>query len=176
MRFRFEHEVWAGRESVFAFFENPKRLEWLHDGWSRTRVLRCEEQVRTGAETWVEVMLGGFVPVVMGFRHMLFESPVCFGEEAIHGPFSRFVHVHEFESREGGTVVRDLLEVCLPWYYGGERAVEKVVGPVLRGMFGHRAQALRRFVEEGRIACLGKTNVERPTLSVQLRTVEGEGK
>src|SRR5689334_18630179 len=95
----FEHIVPVSRDSVFRFFQNPARLELLHAGWSKVRLLHHENQVRIGAETWVEVTVAGFIPMVLGFRHTLFEPPVRFGEEAIHSPFSRFTHIHEFIAR-----------------------------------------------------------------------------
>lgn len=108
MHFCFEHVVPASRDSVFRFFQNPAGLDLLHAGWSRVRLLHHENQVRVDAETWVEVTVAGLIPMVLGFRHMLFEPPFRFGEEAIHGPFTRFAHVHEFIARDGTTVVRDL--------------------------------------------------------------------
>lgn len=96
MRLCFEHRVPLARAAVFAFFENPERLELLHTGRPKLRLLHCETQVRLGAEVWIEATVAGFVPMVLGFRHVVFEPPYRFGEQAVHGPFSRFIHIHEF--------------------------------------------------------------------------------
>lgn len=152
MRFCFEHTVPLARDKVFAFFEDPERLELLHAGWSKVRLLHCETQVRVGAEAWMEVSVAGLIPMVLGFRHILVEPPVRFGEQLIHGPFSRFIHIHEFASESGKTVVRDFLEICLPWHYGGHYVMERAVGPAIRQMFRNRANALRRLVDEGTVA------------------------
>lgn len=77
MRFCFEHLVPASRDSVFRFFQNPARLDLLHAGWSKVRLLHHENQVRVGAETWVEVTVAGLIPIVLGFRHTLFEFPAA---------------------------------------------------------------------------------------------------
>ena len=155
MRFRFEQSVPVSRETVFGFFENPQRIALLHEGWSRIRLLRCENQIRVGAELWVEVTLAGFIPMVLGFQHFLFEPPNRFGEKAIHGPFSRFVHIHDFVIKDGETVVRDLLEVRLPGYYGGAAGMKHIIAPGLSRMFYGRAQALDRLVRSGALACYG---------------------
>ena len=152
MHFSFEHTVPLLRETVFAFFENPERLKLLHAGWPRIRLLHHETQVRVGTETWVEVTVAGFVPMVLGFRHILFEPPIRFGEAAIHGPFSRFIHIHEFGPRNGKTVVRDLLEVCLPWHYGGEILMKRSVAPAITRMFHNRAEAMTRLACDGTVA------------------------
>ena len=151
MHFCFENTVALRRENVFAFFENPERIEMLHAG-ERLRLLHCETQVCVGGETWVEVMVARVLPLVLGFRHVMFEPNVQFAEIAIHGPFSRFLHAHEFESRAGGTLVRDRLEISLPWYYGGEMAVKLLVAPEVTRMFRHRAKALYDQAQNGAIA------------------------
>ena len=161
MRFCFEHTVPVSSEKVFGFFENPQRLEVLHAGWSSIRLLHHESQVRVGVETWMEAPIWG-IPVVLGFRHMLFEPPVRFGEEAIHGPFSRFMHIHEFIAHDGNTVVRDVLEICLPLHYGGQAAMRHVVAPIVRRMFHNRAEALVRLARNGSLA-KGAGRLVRPT-------------
>jgi ligand-binding SRPBCC domain-containing protein len=152
MRFCFECPVTLARETVFAFFENPEGLKLLHEGFSKIRLLHYERQVRVGAETWIELSVAGFVPVVMGFRHMLFEPPFAFGEQIIHGPFSRFVHIHEFDVQDRRTVVRDMIEVCLPWRYGGEIMTKRVVAPLIRRVFHNRAEAMAQLECNGSIS------------------------
>src|SRR5262245_27033033 len=154
MRFCFAHTVPVRREQVFAFFEDPSRLEVLHSGWSRIRLLHHHNQVQVGNETWVEAMIAGFIPVVLGFRHTLFDPPLRFGEESIHGPFSRFIHIHEFIAGEGNTVVRDVLDVCLPWHYGGEAVMRRGMAPTIRRMFHKRAEALLRLIDDGSLTRL----------------------
>src|SRR5512133_1365268 len=144
MHFSYEQIVPVARERVFGFFEHPQRLELLHAGCSRIRLLHHETQVRVGAETWVEVTVAGFIPIVMGFRHTLFEAPIRFGEEAIHGPFSTFTHLHEFMAQGENTAVRDVLDLRLPWQYGGEAAMRHSVASTIRRMFQGRAEALIR--------------------------------
>lgn len=151
MRFLFEHLVPLDRGSVFEFFQNPARLALLHAGWSRLRLLHHQAHVHVGAQTWVEVPFAGFIPLVLGFRHALFEPPVRFSEEAIHGPFSCFSHTHEFIDHGSNTLVRDILELRLPWYYGGNTAIRYAVAPVVRKMFHHRAQALLRLITNGTV-------------------------
>jgi len=149
MHFCFETLVPVSHDSAFRFFQNPSQLELLHARSPRVRLLHHENQVRIGAETWVEVTVAGCIPLVLGFRHTLFEPPCRFGEEAIHGPFSKFTHVHEFIDRDGITMVRDLLEVCWPWYYGGKAVLRYGVAPAIRRMFQHRAAVLIDLANNG---------------------------
>jgi ligand-binding SRPBCC domain-containing protein len=112
-------------------------------------VLRHEGRLRVGGETWVEQTIAGFVPVVLGFRHTVLEAPLRFGEELIHGPFSSFQHLHEFEENSGKTLVRDLLDVEWPWQFGGNLALKRMVRPSIRRMFQGRAEAMERLAQDG---------------------------
>jgi ligand-binding SRPBCC domain-containing protein len=161
MKFCFENRVPSPREAVFAFHQNPARLELLHAGWSETRVLAHAGNIHLGAETWIETTISNFLPLVLGFRHTLFEPPFRFGEEEIHGPFSRFAHEHQFESLGSSTIVRDLLTISLPWYYGGEFVMKWLVAPGIRRMFQNRAHALSRLIADGTLnRCLSKPDEE----------------
>ena len=149
MQFIFEKIVPVQRKILFQFHSCPERLEVLHDGWSRTRLLKHEKRVRVGGETWVEQTIAGVLPVILGFRHIMFEPPSRFGEELIHGPFSKFHHIHEFEERKSETMVRDLVDVEWPWQYGGAVAMRLCVERGIRKMFEARGEAMMRLAQEG---------------------------
>lgn len=152
MRFRFEQTIELPRATLFAFYEDPEHLVLLHRGWAKLRVICCDHSLRPGSRTWFELTVAGILPVVMGFEHSVYEPPHRFGERLIHGPFSEFTHVHEFEEVNAGTVVRDLLTVSLPWYYGGNFAMKLVVGPLARRSFKFRAATLLSLAQTGEIA------------------------
>ena len=46
-------------------------------------------------------------------------------------------------------MVRDLLEVCWPWYYGGKAVLRYGVAPAIRRMFQHRAAVLIDLANNG---------------------------
>ena len=159
MELCFEHSVPLPRATVFAFHENPGCIAALHAGWSRLRLLAHDPQLRVGAEIWIEA--GDLIPLVLGFRCTVFEPPQRFGEELIHGPFARFGHIHDFREAAGSTVIRDLLEVEMPWQYGGKMATRTVVAPLLTRMFRQRAEAMRRLVANGTIVRLAAQHLAR---------------
>jgi ligand-binding SRPBCC domain-containing protein len=103
MKFIFRQWIDAPREVAFAFFRNPRCLPLLHVKEKHIRVLRHGSDVRIGAETWAEVTMFKILPVVLGFRHDLFDTPQQFGEALIHGLFTKFTHVHSFRDADGGT-------------------------------------------------------------------------
>jgi ligand-binding SRPBCC domain-containing protein len=149
MKFIFRQTVDAHRDVVFAFFRNPRCLPLLHIAEKHICVLRHGSDVRIGSETWAEVTLFGLLPVVLGFRHDIFEPPARFGESLIHGPFKIFTHIHEFNAHDARTEIIDHLDVQLPWYYGGELGVKLLVWPGMKRSFDTRHRELETLVESG---------------------------
>jgi ligand-binding SRPBCC domain-containing protein len=149
MQLRFEQYIEQPAPVLFAFHADPRNLGVLLDSWPGFRLLHLSGHIRPGAQTWVEQMIAGFIPLVMAFRHTIYEPPHRFAEELFHGPFRRFAHIHEFEPSGSGTIVRDLLDIQLPWYYGGETGVRLGVAPAFRRFFAFRHQALQRLVARG---------------------------
>jgi ligand-binding SRPBCC domain-containing protein len=160
MRFVFQQWIDAPREVVFAFFRNPRCLPLLHVKEKHIHVLRHESDVRVGAETWAEVTVLGMLPVILGFRHELFEPPARFGESLIHGPFTKFRHVHAFRECLGGTEITDELEVELPWHYGGEMGVRFLVAPGMTRSFAARRRELIELAKGGELPRRAAENLE----------------
>ena len=92
MVFQFDKVVAASREALFAFHAVPANLGLLLRHWGAFRVLCDDGDVRPGCMTWLEVRVARCIPVVLGFRHTLYDPPGRLGEELIHGPFAQFDH------------------------------------------------------------------------------------
>lgn len=130
---------------MFAFFADPGNLGVLHRDDGALRLLHHSGSVAPGSATWVECCVAGVLPVVLGFRHDDWDPPHWFSEQLVHGPFARFTHRHEFVPVHGGTVVRDVLDLCLPPLYGGEAATRWLVAPGVNARFRLRRAALARI-------------------------------
>ena len=144
MQFVFERSVAAELDRVFAFFADPGNLDVLHRDDGAFRVLRHAGSVAPGNLTWIECRVGRVLPVVLGFRHDAWDPPHWFSESLVHGPFASFSHRHEFEPVADGTIVRDVLDVRLPWPYGGEAMMKWLVAPGTRARFRLRHEAMGR--------------------------------
>jgi ligand-binding SRPBCC domain-containing protein len=166
MELNFEHHVPLPRDTVFGFHENPRHLELILADWKPFRLLHCGDSIATGNEVWVEENMLGILPIVLGYRHVVYEPPRRFGEELIHGPFQRFTHIHEFEDAgKGTTIVRDRLDVAVPWHYGGIIAMRRAVAPRIRHVFGLRGMALQKLAANGTIERLADQRCEESPLS-----------
>jgi ligand-binding SRPBCC domain-containing protein len=82
----------------------------------------------------------------MTFEHFLYEPPRRFAERLVRGPFRQFEHVHEFMPAGSRTILRDSLEVSLPWYLGGGLTMKLLVAPKLRRFFAYRHAELEQLL------------------------------
>ena len=148
MKLQFEHFFDVPAEELFAFHENPDNLALLLRGWATFRMVANDGHIRVGSITRVQERIG-LVWVGITFEHFVYEPPRRFGERQVGGPFKRFEHIHEFEPAGSSTILRDLLEVVLPWHLGGNLLMKLVVAPKLRRFFAFRHAELERLFREG---------------------------
>jgi ligand-binding SRPBCC domain-containing protein len=119
----------------------------LHWEWPAFRMIAHDGNLQPGSRTWFEVNFARILPVALGFEQKVYQPPQCYSEELTHGPFCKFTHRHEFEAVEDGTRVRDILEISLPWYYGGEWAMRFLVAPTIEQAFSLRGEALQKLTQ-----------------------------
>lgn len=151
MRISADQFVALPRATVFGFYADPANIAVLHRPGSGVRLLHHSGNVRPGSRTWVEVRVAAILPVVLGFEHTQCNAPALFVDRLIHGPFERFDHFHEFVEADDGTVVRDHLEIELPWWYGGQACMQGL-RPVIEHALACRGAWLTALAESGTIS------------------------
>ena len=76
--------------------------------------------------------------------------PERFVDEQVRGIFKRFRHVHEFEARPGGTLMRDTVEWTSPLGPLGSLADRLLVARHLRSFLATKQSALKALAETAR--------------------------
>jgi ligand-binding SRPBCC domain-containing protein len=148
VKLSFEHTFDVAAADLFAFHENPENLILFLRGWPTFRMVRNDGHIRTGSITLVQERAGPlWIP--MTFEHFVYEPPHRFGERQVRGPFKKLEHVHEFESTGSGTILRDLVDVVLPWYLGGSLATRLFIAPKFRRFFAFRHAEMERLLKAG---------------------------
>ena len=150
MKLSFEHVFDVAAADLFAFHENPGNLEVFLRGWTTFRMVANDGHIRVGSVTHIEERIG-WIWIPMTFEHFLYEPPRRFGERQVHGPFETLEHVHEFESRGSRTILRDSVDVVLPWYLGGDLATRLIVAPKFRRFFAYRHAEMDRLLKTGKL-------------------------
>jgi hypothetical protein len=140
-------EQWVARppEEVFPFFADPRNLERITPPFLHFRVLEVSTPaVAGGTEIAYRLRLRG-IPV--GWRSAIeaWEPGRRFVDRQLRGPYARWVHTHEFEPWEGGTIVRDHVRYALPLGALGALVAGPLVRRDLDRIFAFRQERLREL-------------------------------
>ena len=135
--------VEAPLKTVFAFHERQDALELLSPAFPPVHVIRREGGIEPGGR--VELRIG---PIRWVALHTAFEKNRLFEDRQIVGPFSQWLHRHEFEQAGTGTRLTDRITFALP----GGTLVNHLFGWAvklgLNQMFLHRHQTTKMYCEE----------------------------
>ena len=109
-------EQWlpAPPEAVFPFFSNPYNLEAITPDFLQFRVLRTSTSpVQEGTRIDYQLSLRG-VPLRWQSVIEAWEPPRRFVDRQTRGPYALWHHTHEFEPKDGGTLIRDRVRWAVP--------------------------------------------------------------
>jgi ligand-binding SRPBCC domain-containing protein len=142
--FRLEAELLLPqtRDKVFELFSDAFQLAVLTPEWVHFNVLTpAPIRIREGTLIDYRLRLRG-IPIRWQSRITVWEPPHRFVDEQMGGPYRRWHHEHIFETVEGGTLCRDIVDYAV---YGG-RLIEKLfVRPDVRKIFTFRQNKLREL-------------------------------
>ena len=130
-------------DDVFRFHEREDALSLLTPAFPPVRMIGRTGGIETG--TRVELRVGIFRWVAL---HTAYEKDRLFVDEQIHGPFSKWVHRHEFEAVGAKTRLTDRVAYELP----GGSLVNMLFGWTvslgLGNMFAHRHRVTKEVCEK----------------------------
>jgi ligand-binding SRPBCC domain-containing protein len=130
------------RERLFEFFSDAFRLETLTPPWLRFRVVTAAPiRIETGTVIDYRLRIRG-IPIRWRSRITVWDPPRRFVDEQVRGPYSRWCHEHVFESVEGGTLCRDIVDYAV---FGGWLIDSLVVRRDLRRVFAFRHRRLKEL-------------------------------
>jgi ligand-binding SRPBCC domain-containing protein len=139
----FKSEIWLPRpvEEVFAFFSDPANLDSITPPWLSFRMVRPRPiEMRVGTLLDYRLRIRG-LPVRWRSKITAWEPPHRFVDEQIRGPYRLWIHEHNFEIQNAGTIVRDHVQYAVPFDW----LVHKLmVRPDVERIFAYRTESLRR--------------------------------
>ena len=113
----FASELWLPRprEEVFAFFSDARNLDAITPSWLRFQMVTAGPVVmKPGALIDYKLRVHG-LPIRWRTRITEWDPPIRFVDEQLRGPYRLWIHEHEFELRDGGTLVRDRVRYAVPF-------------------------------------------------------------
>jgi len=134
------------RDRVFPFFEDPRNLfditpDWLH---FVVRNKGLQTKVFEGAEFEYRIRWLG-LPLPWRSRIVDYLPPLRFIDVQLAGPYRSWRHLHLFEERPGGTLMRDRISYRLPAGAAGRLVHAIVVRRQLEDIFRYRAGAIEAW-------------------------------
>lgn len=142
--FRLEASQWlpCAREQVFAFFADAFQLETATPAFLKFSVLTpAPIHMQCGTQLDYRLRVRG-VPMRWQSRISVWEPSERFVDEQIRGPYRRWYHEHVFETRDGGTLCRDVVDYEVP---GGPLIHRLFVRGDLLKIFAYRQRKFRQL-------------------------------
>lgn len=114
--YRLQTSVWipAPRATIFEFFGDAFQLETLTPPWLHFHVETPRPiEMRPGITIDYRLRIHR-IPVRWQSRISTWEPPFRFVDEQVRGPYRLWHHLHTFEERDGGTLMRDEVDYAVP--------------------------------------------------------------
>jgi ligand-binding SRPBCC domain-containing protein len=128
-------------DEVFGFFSDASNLQALTPPWVHFKILTpLPITMQPGTLIDYRIRLRG-IPITWQSEISVWDPPHRFVDVQVRGPYTRWVHTHNFAAERGGTTITDAVDFDVPlgfvlgWFV--KRDVEKI--------FGYRRQELSRL-------------------------------
>jgi ligand-binding SRPBCC domain-containing protein len=132
------------RPEVFPFFADASNLARITPDFLHFTILTpMPLEVEAGAVIDYRLRFFG-IPFRWRTVIETFEPPERFTDVQVRGPYRRWHHLHEFEERDGGTLMRDTVDYELPLGPLGSVAHALIVRRSVERIFDYRREVLAR--------------------------------
>ena len=145
----FQCELWLPLPpaELFPFFADAGNLDAITPPWLNFHIVTPRPiEMRPGALIDYQLRVRG---LPLRWRTLIkeWQPPFRFVDEQLRGPYRQWLHTHTFETRDGGTLARDVVHYAVPFDFVAHplfvrRDIEKI--------FSFRQQALREKFGSGR--------------------------
>ena len=141
-------EVWLPlpRERVFAFFADAGNLDAITPPWLHFQIVSPTPiDMKPGALIDYRLRVRG-LPIFWRSEITEWEPPVRFVDRQLKGPYRQWIHTHEFEEKDGGTLIRDRVEYAVPGWFLEPLVHRLFVKPDIDKIFKHRSASIRAIL------------------------------
>ena len=130
-------------DEVFAFFSDARNLEEITPPWLGFRIL-TPGPIRIAAGTRIRYRLSLHgIPLGWTTEIRRWKPPLRFIDVQLDGPYRLWHHTHLFESKDGGTLITDIVRYRLPFGIIGEVMHRIKVRRDLERIFDYRVRRIR---------------------------------
>jgi uncharacterized protein (TIGR01777 family) len=134
------------KEDVFAFFVNEKNLEKITPPDMNFRVKKMStEKIQQGSIIKYGMSVHG-IPMSWHSKIQEYKEGEYFIDDQISGPYTKWVHRHEFISTQRGTLIRDFIVYRIPLGFLGKLFAGFFIRKDLNRVFNYRIQSLEKLL------------------------------
>ena len=133
-------EQWVPQsvERTFSFFKEARNLEKITPEFLNFKVLnQSTSEIQEGTKINYRLSLHG-LPVGWQSKITDWKPDQKFSDIQLKGPYSHWYHTHEFEEKNGGTLIRDRVLYKVPFGIPGDLVVGRWIRKDLETIFNHR--------------------------------------
>ena len=137
-------EQWVPQplDKTFLFFKDAKNLEKLTPKFLKFKVLnQSTPEIKEGTKLNYRISLHGF-PVGWQSKIIDWKPDKKFSDVQLKGPYSYWHHTHEFEEKNGGTLIRDRVLYKVPFGIPGDLVGGRWVRKDLENIFTYRQKTI----------------------------------
>lgn len=136
---------WIDRSvgEVFSFFSNEKNLERITPPSLKFKVLRkSTSQIQEGTLIDYNLSFHG-MPIKWQSKITFFKNHERFIDEQVQGPYSKWIHTHDFILIKNGTLVKDQVVYKIPFGTLGRCLADSFIEKNLKSIFDYRRKVIR---------------------------------
>ena len=131
---------------TFKFFKEAKNLEKLTPDFLKFKIVsQSTPQITDGTIITYRLSLHG-VPVKWQSKIIDWNPITKFSDIQLKGPYSHWHHTHEFEEKDGGTLIKDHVFYKLPFGCIADLVVGKIIRKDLETIFCHRTKVIDSYM------------------------------
>lgn len=143
-----EFEQWIPQplDKTFAFFKKCENLEPLTPEFMNLKIVdKSTEKVNEGTTIDYRLRLHG-IPLVWQSKITEWEPNRRFADIQTKGPYSFWHHKHEFEEKNGGTLLKDYVTYKIPFGILGDLMANHFVKKDLENIFSFRRSKINELL------------------------------
>jgi len=137
-------EQWVPQtvNSTFSFFKEASNLEKLTPKFLKFKVLnQSTPEMQEGTKLNYRLSLHGF-PIGWQSKITDWKPDQKFSDIQLKGPYTHWFHTHEFEEKNGGTLIKDRVLYKVPFGILGDLVAGKLIRKDLEKVFNYRHKTI----------------------------------
>lgn len=136
-------------EIIFPFFSRAENLETLTPPWLNFKIVsKSSEEIKQGSVIKYKLKIHG-VPVGWETLISTWKENILFIDEQIKGPYTKWHHLHTFESVPGGCLLRDEITYRVPVSIIGKLMLGSWISSDVNKIFAYRQKRIEELIAQG---------------------------